>query len=203
MAKAEVLYEVEIKGERLMQHNEQLANPLNEYRRSRAELTNKKNKSDEDFIEIARREFQGGLYYDEKLGPYIPGHAINKMVMEGAKRRKLGKLFLQFVMVTNSMIPIQYKGPRKRKEMWETLDANGQHVFADMRLVGVGQRRILRTRPLFRDWSLKFTLRVEAGQVNADDVKSALEAAQSLGLGDGRPMYAGQFALVSVKEVKS
>lgn len=203
MAAKDAQYDVAIKGERLMQHNEQLANPLNPYAKAVREISVKRQKSEEDYWELSRREFQGGLYHDEKAGPYIPSHAVVKMLVEGASRRKLGKEFKRSVTVIDSLVPIHYDGPRERKALWGAKDDNGVPVFADMRLVGIGNKRTLRTRPLFRDWSIAFRVCVFGGAVAKEDLVAALDAAQAIGLGDGRPQYAGQFVVVSVKEVRS
>ena len=186
-------YTVTIKGERLMMHNEQLANPFNEYAVELRKFTKKRGKSEEDYREIARIEYQGGLYFDEKIGPFVPAHCLNKMMVQGARKRKLGKLFEEMVLVEGPA-PVQYKGPRDRKRLWESGE------FVDQRLAGVNAARTLRTRPLFRDWTVQFSVRVEGGAVDREQLRQAVEAAQFIGLLDGRPMYAGQFTLVGVKE---
>jgi hypothetical protein len=184
-------FKVSIGGERLMMHNEQLANPFNAYTQELARFTHKRNKTLEDHEEIARIEFQGGLYFDDKAGPFIPAHCLHKMMVEGAKRRKLGKQFSQSLLVEDEINPVLYEGPRTRDGLWKARDRH-----ADQRLVGISQKRTLRTRPLFRDWLIEFTVRVtDSGAVNPEDIRSALEAAESIGLGDGRPIYGGQFVV--------
>jgi hypothetical protein len=190
-------YAVTIGGERLMMHNEQLANPFNEYAQELRKVTHKKNKTLEEYEEAARIEFQGGLYFDEKKGPFFPAHCLAKMLNEGARRRKLGKQVEQNVIVPDEVNPVLYEGPRTRDGLWKA-----KARFADQRLVGVGDKRILRTRPVFREWSITFTLHVFPGAINGEDIRSALEAAESIGLGDGRPVYAGQFVLKSFEVVK-
>jgi hypothetical protein len=206
MAKSGVVtYRAVIAGARLMMHNEQLANPFNEYAQELAKLTKKRGKSLEDHEAIAEIEFQGGLYFDPKAGPYAPARCLNKALVMGARRRKLGKLFEQAVMVDREVNPIEYKGPRTRKELWAAMDARGVRTFVDQRLVGIAKARTLRTRPLFIDWLCEFFIRVLDGAVNASDVQSALEAAETIGLLDGRPIYAGQFTTKEfeiAKEVK-
>lgn len=199
-----VSYQATISGERIMMHNEQLANPFNPYTQELAKLTKKRGKSLEDHQEIARIEFQGGLYFDEKAGPYVPARCLNKMLVMGARRRKLGKQFEQMVMVDREVNPLEYTGPRTRKALWEAKPKGGDgtdptitRLFADQRLVGINAARTLRTRPLFTNWSCSFVIRVLDGAVNEADVKTALEAAQHIGLLDGRPIYAGQFRVVA------
>lgn len=195
MAKQTVTYTAKIHGERLMMHNEVLANPFNAYTQELAKFTKKRGKTLDDFSEIARIEFQGGLYHDAKAGPYVPARCLNKMLVMGARRRKLGKLFEQMVIVDREVNPVEYQGPRDRKGLWEAVDDSGNRVFADTRLVGVNAARTMRTRPLFRDWMVTFEIKVIDAAVDQKDLMSALEAAESIGLLDGRPVYAGQFTL--------
>jgi hypothetical protein len=189
-----ICYATTIGGARLMMHNEQLANPFNEYAQALSKLTHKKGKSLDDHKEIARVEFHGGLYFDDKAGPYVPGHCLMKMLVMGARRRKLGKQFEQMVQIGGAVNPLIYVGPRTREGLWEA------GTFVDQRLVGVNTARTLRTRPLFLDWSVSFQIVVLDGAVNGSDVQAALEAAESIGLLDGRPTYAGQFVLRSFAE---
>lgn len=195
MARQNVCYRVGIGGDRLMMHNEQLANPFNEYTQELAKLTKKRGKALEDHLEIARIEYQGGLYFDDKIGPYVPNHCLMKMLVQGARRRKLGKQFEQMVQITREKNPVLYAGPRTRDGLWDS------GKFVDQRLVGVNAARTMRTRPLFRDWAVDFEVVVLDGAVNGDDVKAALEASESIGLLDGRPTYAGQFALRKFERV--
>lgn len=201
MAKATVEYEVKIKGQRLMMHNEQLANPFNDYTIELAKVTKKRGKSVEDHLSIAEIEFQGGLYFDAAAGPYVPARCLNKMLVMGARRRKLGKMFEQMVMVDREVNPVEYDGPRTRKALWAAVDDAGNRTFVDQRLVGVNAARTLRTRPLFRDWSVTFIVKVLDGAVSREDVATALEAAETIGLLDGRPVYAGQFTTESIEVV--
>lgn len=189
----DVMYRVVIAGPRLMMHNEQLANPFNEHAQALSKVTRKRGKSLEDHHLIAETEFQGGLYFDDKAGPYIPARCLNKALVMGARRRKLGKLFEQMVMVHGEINPVEYDGPRTRKELWSTKNANGTPRFADQRLVGIAKARTLRTRPLFVNWSCEFLVRVIDGAVDGTDLETAIEAAGPIGILDGRPIYGGSF----------
>lgn len=187
-----VSYQVTISGARLMMHNEQLANPFNEYTQELAKVSKKRGKSLEDHRALAEIEFQGGLYFDAKEGPYIPGHCLMKAMVQGARRRKLGKMFEQMVLVEREVNPVIYTGPRTRKALWEHKTGETQ-TFVDQRLVGINAARTLRTRPLFTNWKCNFGVKVVDGAVNAEDVRAAIEAAETIGILDGRPIYAGQF----------
>jgi hypothetical protein len=105
--------------------------------------------------------------------------------------------------VEREVNPVSFKGPRDRKALWAAQDAEGNRIYADQRLVGINAARTLRTRPLFREWSCEFMVRVLDGAVNLSDFESALDAAQTIGILDGRPIYAGQFTTTSLEETKN
>lgn len=186
---------VKISGERFLMHNGQLADPLNEYTKALKAVSKKKSKSDEDHWAVARAEFQGGLYYDNETGPYIPGDMVNSALIQGARAVKLGKQFASSVVVCEEKIKLQYTGPTEREALW------ADKKFTDRRVVRVMAAKIVRTRALFRDWSAEFTIEVQDGAVNIDEVEAALkQAGQFVGIGDGRPRIAGKFVIESFEE---
>lgn len=196
MANEFQLFNVEIAGKRMLMHNGQLADPLNEYAKALKEVTSKRKKSDADHEESARREFQGGLYFDEKAGPYIPDLVLVSMLVEGAKKRKLGKAFTATVSVVDEVNPLLYQGPRTRESLWN------DRSFVDRRGAVVGTSRIMRTRPKFTDWSLRFQVSLLKSELNAADIEAALtDAGLYVGLGDHRPAF-GKFMLRSFGPAK-
>lgn len=166
----------------LLQHNERMADPLDPAKKRLSKLTDQKKKTDSLHEEIARVEWEGGMYWDEKLGPYVPATWIDAMVKEGARKNKMGKAFEAAVACVEERVPVQYKGPRDLDGMYK---AGG---FRDRRGVGNMGRKVMRTRPRFAEWSLSFTLTYDEGEVNAEHVRTALEVAgRMVGLGDFRP----------------
>lgn len=173
-------------------HNEQLANPLKDCAKGLAEFTKKRNKTLDDHAAIAKHEFMGGLYYDEKIGPYVPNSWLLKSIENGAKKQKLGKLFKAAIQITNSMIPIIYDGPRKILDLYTK-------GFYDQRCVGVQQSKTVRTRPRFEEWELQFELQYDETLVDHAQIKRAVEHAGNVeGLGDYRPRF-GTFDLVEFR----
>ena len=174
--------EVKISGPALLMHNGRLANPRDPYTKALKEFTSKKKKSDEDQEEITRREFQGGLYHDDDIGPYLPGEALQACLVEGSRKSKQGREFVS-VTVAEDRVPLEYAGPRDRDGLWAD----------DRFLLTVGVKvttsRVMRTRPLFRNWACKFTIEIEDdASVNVEDVERALTTAgRKIGLGDWRP----------------
>ncbi len=63
--------------------------------------------------------------------------------------------------------------------------------------------RVMRTRPRFDNWEVKFQLQLFPSEINPSDIQQALEsAAMLIGMGDYRPKF-GRFALVDFAELKS
>lgn len=63
--------------------------------------------------------------------------------------------------------------------------------------------KVLRIRPLLKDWCVSFTLIDPAGRMNKEDLSVILETAgMFVGLGDSRPDNYGRFEVSEIKEVK-
>jgi hypothetical protein len=71
------------------------------------EITKKKNKTEEDLIELARREFMGGLYYEEGFGVYLPAECIEACIRDGAKVNKLGKVVQSAVFCEDEKVKLE------------------------------------------------------------------------------------------------
>lgn len=187
---------VEVQGVApLLMHNVQLADPFNQWSRQLRSLSGKRNKTDEDLLAIQEIEYQGGLYYDDEIGPYLPAEMIEASLIAGAKAYKQGELVKAGVQVEETLVPLIYPGPRLRDELF----ADSRH--RDSRMVMIQRNRVLRTRPRFNIWSLTFTLLVAADIIAPEDVRRALDVAGRLkALGDFRPRF-GRFILQTFEEV--
>src|SRR5512144_1137486 len=96
----------------LLLHNVQLASPLNPYAKELKSLNSKRVKTDEDRLAIARVEFEGSLYFEDGVGPYIPGQNVLASLIEGAKITRSGKKVERGVTVESFQCPLIYDGPR-------------------------------------------------------------------------------------------
>lgn len=178
----------------LLIHNVRLASPMDPYAKELARLNKAKpssKRTDEDRMAIARVEWEGGLYYDPEAGPYIPGSWIFKCLLEGARAGKRGKKIEGGLMVEALDHPLIYRGPRKLEEMW----GDGTSEFVDFRTVRVGQAKVDRCRPIFREWAFEAVLIIDPSVVDAAEVRDIAEIAGKLkGLGDYRQQY-GRFTV--------
>ncbi len=179
------------KGTRaLLMHNVRLASPLDPFAKEMARLNKAKpssKRTDEDRLELARIEFEGGLYIDPDLGPYIPGSWIFKSLLEAARSGRRGKKIEGGLTVVEMVHPIIYRGPRDVDGMW---GKDGESEFVDFRTVRVGQVKVDRCRPIFRQWSFEADLMLDPTVIDAHEVGDIADiAGRLIGMGDYRQQY--------------
>lgn len=188
-----MLQEISIKIEGvapLIMHNGQTCDPLNKFSKLMKEITGKRKKTEEDHGELSRIEWMAGLYVNGDGKLIIPSDVLDSALVEGAKKSKLGKQFKSAVFVPyDALLNIGIV-----KYTVEGLWANEN--FRDVRGVRVGQARVMRTRPIFREWNTEFTVQFDDEQVNLADVTRAIrDCGKQVGLCDYRPKY-GRFELI-------
>lgn len=167
----------------LMMHNGRLVNPLDPIVKEMKKITSKTKKTEEDHDQLARLEFIGGLYYDGKIGPYVPANCLWATIRAGARLQKKGPAVERGLMVVDNMNRLDYTGTRKSTEMYDA-------GFADIRKAKPpgGSGQVMRCRPRFDlPWSVSFTLMFDATQMSSDELRYWTEQAGLLtGLCDGR-----------------
>lgn len=167
----------------LLIHNGRLADPMNPFTKDLKKISGKRNKTDADFVEIAHLEFLGGLYWTEELGPHIPGMCLEASFKEAARKLKKGKLVESGVII-NTDWPIEYDGPRDAEELWN------DERFRLTVGVRVQRNRVMRCRPLFRDWAIAGTVGYEDTIINPAELKDIVKIAGSvIGLCEWRPKF--------------
>lgn len=170
----------------LLMHNVQLASPLNPYAKELKRINGKRSKTDEDRFAVARVEFEGGMYFEEGIGPYLPGPNVKASLIEGAKVKRMGVKIKRGVTVTDFKCPLIYQGPRTVEALW----GDGKSEFVDMRPVTVQTSKVDRCRPYFRDWKIEATVLLDEGALDYSDFEEiAMLAGAMAGLGDYRSVY--------------
>ena len=176
----------------LLMHCGRLADPFYEYTQELKKATdaNKgRNKTEDGTLRVAELEYQGGLYFDDKLGPVIPADNLVAMTIEGAPRGS-GVLFKAAVYSEEDAFKLDYDGPRTRAALWK--DAR----FRDYRNATIGQSKVMRMRPKFKQWGCSFALNVNTDIVDIDLVEGAIAKAGLVkGIGDWTPRH-GRFEVV-------
>lgn len=173
----------------MIMHNGQTADPLNKYSKALKEVSGKRKKTEADYVEMARIEYMAGLYMNSE-GPIIPSRLLEAVIIDGARKSKLGKLAQAGVMV-EVHARLEYEGPRTGEALFD------DETFRLAVPVRIGQQKIIRTRPIFQNWSAEINVQYLADVINERDLMTALRSAGSLsGIGDWRPRY-GRFMLQS------
>lgn len=172
----------------LVMHSSRLIDSEDEIVRSIAELTGKRNKTDEDFRAVAKLEFLGGLYYDHSVGVHVPSWNLIRTFEQAGKATRQGTDIIRAVHLTTDKIPLIYSGPKTPEELWEL----PEHRFRTA--VGVQRNKIIRMRPIFRQWQLSFEVELETDIMNPRDFEGIVaKAGRVEGLGDARKLGNGRF----------
>lgn len=171
----------------LMLNNSRLADPLDDIAKQMKKVTSKRQKTEDDHLKIQYLEWMGSLYLDENRRIVIPGENIESMLIKSAKARKLGQQFTAGV-ISDGMWPIRYNGPKDPDKVYE---AGG---FVDRRSAKPpGQGRVLRTRPIFRDWSVECDVHFDPDLIDAEQVIDRMNyAGTHVAIGNYRPRF-GRF----------
>jgi hypothetical protein len=188
----------------LILHNGRLNDPLDPFAIAldKATKTYKKTKTISALMDMARAEFMGSLYVGDDGAPCAPGECLEAAIRSGAKRTKDGKA-VQTGLVIEGNVPIIYDGPKTAEALWEyrSPGANSDlpmagRKFADRRRAKVGQNAVMRTRPIFQEWEMEFTVKYDSRLINKSALKDFVEAtAEHVGLFEMRPKF-GRFEVL-------
>jgi hypothetical protein len=175
----------------LLCHNGQTADPRNTYAKAMKAVSGKRKKTDADYDELARLEWLAGLYrIDGDL--VIPDYVIESAMIKGAMKSKRGpqaKCGLFFT--EHSSLEFDGKPAAITDDTLSEMFASGQ--FTHTIGVKVGMSKVMRTRPVFRNWSISITAQYDPDVLNMRDVEEiAIDAGKLVGIGDWRPKH-GRF----------
>lgn len=189
--------EVHIKGDApMIMQSSQLVDPLNETTRAIKRITAKKtNKTDDDHARIGELEWIGALYWHPEHGPIMPAVNIERMLCDAGKLTRLGTKVKMGMQVLEDYAVVEYDGPRDIAGM------RAEERFRSRTAVVVNKARVMRERPRFPEWDLRFTVQYDASVFSPEQVQELLESAgKYIGLGTWRPRH-GRFHVVKIKKV--
>jgi hypothetical protein len=182
----------------LLMHCNQAANPLNKYAKYLKPLTSKRNKTEEDHREIARVEWEAGLYLKDGVVA-LPAENLDRCLWDAAKRTKNGKKFKEGAMIGEDYFPLDYRGLKIKVASNGKLPNPELDKFFEalnhQALVKVGTSTTLRTRPIFQAWSFSFTVLIDENVLDGHIIKNIVKTAGSyIGLCEKRPRL-GRFEI--------
>lgn len=166
----------------LLIHNGRTSNPLDPYSKRMKEVTSKRNKTEEDYERLMSIQWEAGLYWNDKIGLYMPGENLYAAFMAGAKKHKLGpkSSAVTFLDIPGCAIITE------NHMSLEGLKAEPKNKF--IKTVTCQRNKTLSCRPIFQEWSMEFTLEFDAEIIDANEVKTILTTMQSrIGFGVWRP----------------
>ena len=173
----------------LLMHNARLADPTDPITKEKDKIAKGKKKTEEILLQIKELEWRGGLYVDEKGRVSLPADVVLATLIAGARKAKLGKEAAAAVYCEQPFFPLEYDGPKDIPSLY----SDGR--FCDYRSVVQQRNRIMRARPIFRDWACDLTLQIDEEILNPAQAREAMVAAGiRVGMGDFRPRY-GRFVV--------
>ena len=184
---------IELKGVTpLIMHSCQSVNPLNPITKQMKTLTGKRKKTEGDLTALSDLEWEAGLYWDDKIGLYIPAENMEATVREGAKARKKGKDIVRAFNCNEMLIPLDIGEDLTKEQL------RSDYRFRDVRAMKVMRARVMRTRPRFNMWRCEFSVRYDESALDLQTITDALDyAGRYVGLCDSRPKYGKFVAIVT------
>lgn len=182
----------------ILMHDNKAANPMNEYAKAMKELTSKRGKTDENYADIARIEWEAGLYLHDGVVS-LPARCLEKTFLLGARKSKLGKQYESGVFLESDWHPLAYAGTKIVADKTKALPNPSLDKFfiehSDVQMVRVGTNQVPRCRPIFHDWSLECTLLFDPSIIQqADLLRACQDAGRLVGLLEQRPRL-GRFTV--------
>lgn len=174
----------------LLMNNPQTVDPFNRFTRAKKAITAKRTaKTDDDLIELGNLETESKLYFDDKLGVYVPATWLTEAIIcTGFGVAKIGRQKMRGgIFATQPKIALNYRSKAKVKAV---ADVVGNPEFRHRMLLKQGQVRVPKDAPIFHDWSFATDLEYDDKIVDSSTLRRIVEhAALYGGFGDFRPTF--------------
>ena len=182
---------------KMLLSNGRLANPLDPYTRDLAAISKKRNKTDDDRLNMMAIEARGGCYETKEGLLALPTANVWRSIYDAAKAYKLGVAMKRALHFDDVNEPLYLDGVAVNidDEAWlqypETID---------YRPVKVGTSKTMRARPIVaKGWVTTHRFGLNEKEVDVDSLVPVLQRAGSMsGMGDWRPTYGTYTATVEV-----
>lgn len=162
-----------------------MIDPLHPVTRALRKISSKRKKTEADYEQMAKLEFIGGLYLMNSE-PCLPGELMEAAFLASAKKNRMGEQ-AKAGLICDDNFPLEYDGPRKPEEMWE------DERFRFVKAVRIQRNKIIRTRPIFREWAATVSFDYLPTMLNDSDIHDTVaRLGMEVGIGDWRPKF-GRF----------
>jgi len=155
-----------------------------------------RNKTEADHEEMARLEWEGSLYLDKNGRIGVPGQNLRACIVGpggGARQSKRGKDAAKALRFPRFYL-LDYDGPEDYKELWKIPE------FRHRAKVNVQRSSVIRTRPIFEEWSIIGELCYNTDFADLGDIVHWLKVSgHEVGLGDWRPAKYGPYGTFDVE----
>lgn len=177
----------------LLQHDDKMANPFNEYTKRMKALSSKRKKTEDDLWELAHIEWEAALYHTPERGYYMKAECLEGAFYEAAKTKKLGKVFKEAVRI-NDDPAFHFEHEELPPDLLFL-----KNEYRDFRTVKIQRNKVLRCRPIFSEWHCEFELSYDETRLDEQEIVDMVNyAGQYIGLCDYRPKY-GRFEATKIK----
>lgn len=171
----------------LMMHADTTVNPFHAITKEIKKLTSKRSKTEEDMLEIMKLEWRASLYFNERLGYYIPSNNIFATLWNAAKTKKFGVKFKQGIVITEDSKMIFTDSNLTPSQLFLKSE------YQDIRSVVINRARICKCRPIFPEWTINVSLMVDESIIDEDQLDEILNIGGNyIGVCDYRPKF-GRF----------
>lgn len=180
----------------LLQNNPQTVDPFNRYAKGKKAITNKKNKTDDDLIELGNIETESKIFFDDATGVYVPSTWLTESIITTAFQvAKIGRAKMRgAIFATEWKVKLHYKGMDKVKTIQDVVM---NPDFRHRMLLKQGQVRVPKDAPIFHDWHFETIIEFDDAVVDFYSIKKIVEhAARYGGYGDFRPTFGRAIAEV-------
>lgn len=148
-------------------------------------LSKARNKTLEQEARLRELEWYTRLYFDEQLGPYIPGKNVKELLRSAATKYRDGENVKRSLVIPDYRIPLLYDGPRTASELWDA----GFRYTTMVANAGAGSGRVERCRPCFDKWALECEIAFDPEELDAHRLQEIVKRSEKYGLGDYRPEF--------------
>ena len=186
-------------------HSDTLCNPMHPLTKQMKEISSIRNKKDEHHIKMAELEFQACIYYDSNLGVYMPSDCIYASFQAAARKYKLGTYMKAVLLESAIGYPIKELKGKTPVSLWNEKNADGMQKYTYTKSVVVSRSRIMRTRFITQNWSLKISGDLLVELMSIDQLfMIAQTAGLECGLCELRPQKGrGSFGKFTIESFKS